>query len=238
MNRSGYLLSVQQDQYNNGAMCVEWLAANYKNYWADEFDTKDLGLIVLNFSIISGITEREPGCKERVSEGVPGSGSQLLRRRPCQHRKRLFNARRQYDDVVDSGSASGVKKWFVVGLVDDWSMGATRAAEAMGKQADVLVTSVQADAFINEMKTGNLDSIYCAACAVSSSEFAVNMACNLVTILEGRATAETIWPEWIADNGSKYASMKIKGSMITKDTYQEFIDTHTVEALVAAAKNG
>jgi ABC-type sugar transport system substrate-binding protein len=231
-------LSVQQDQYNNGAMCVEWLAANYKNYWKDEFETKDLGLLVLNFSVISGITEREPGCKDAFLKAFPEAAANYY----VGDLVSIENGfSMQGGNTMTSSIIAGhpeVKKWFVVGLVDDWSMGAARAVESMGKTADVLVTSVQADAFINEMKTGNLDSIYCAACAVSSAEFAVNMACNLVTILEGRATAETIWPEWIADNGSKYASMKIKGSMITKDTYQEFIDTHTVEALVADAKNG
>lgn len=231
-------LSVQQDQYNNGAMCVDWLANNYKNYWKDPIDTKTLGLIVLDFSVISGIHEREPGCKDTFLKAFPDAAANYY----VADLVSIENGfSMQAANTLTSSTISAhpeVTKWFVVGLVDDWSMGAARAVEAMGKTGDILVTSVQADAFINEMNTGNSESVYVAACAVSSAEFAVNMACNVITILEGRATPETIWPEWIANNGSKYASMKIKGTMITKDTFEEFVAAHTVDALVAAAKNG
>lgn len=231
-------LSVQQDQYNNGAMCVEWLAANYKNYWKDPVDIKTLGLIVLDFSVISGIHEREPGCKDTFLKAFPDAAANyyVADLVSVENGFSMQGANSLTSQTI--AAHPEVTKWFVVGLVDDWSMGAARAVETMGKTDSVLVASVQADAFINEMNTGNTDSVYKAACAVSSTEFAINMACNLITILEGRATPETIWPEWIANNGSKYASMKIKGTMITKDTYKEFVDTHTVDALVAAAKNG
>lgn len=230
-------LSVQQDQYNNGAMCVEWLAANYKNYWKDPIDTTKLGLLVLNFSVISGITEREPGCKDAFLKAFPEAAANYYVGDLVSIENGFSMQGGNTMTATTLASHPEIEKWFIVGLVDDWSMGAARAVEAAGKVGDVLVTSVQADAFINEMKTGNTESVYVGACAVSSTEFAVNMACNVITILEGRATAETIWPEWIADNGSKYASMKIKGVMITNADYQAFIDTHTVDALVAAAKN-
>ena len=117
--------------------------------------------------------------------------------------------------------------------MDDWAQGAARAVEAMNKTADVLVSSDQADAFLKEMDTGNTGSCYVSACAVSSSEFAINLAEAMVTVIEGRATAQTLWPEWQV-NG--YATMKILGTMITKDTYKDWSQKHTVDALVAAAK--
>lgn len=231
-----YWISVQQDQYNNGANCVQWLADNYKAYWGD-IDISKLGLLVLNFSVVSGINEREPGCRELFVKLFPDAAANY-------YVGDLVTIENGFS--ADGGNKMAaamltahpeVEHWFVVGLVDDWASGATRAVEGLNMEDKVLVTSVQADAFMTEMNSGYQGDVYVAACAVSSSEFAANMAAGLVAILEGRATPETLWPEWL-EGGSKYASMKIRGTMITKDTYQQFLDTHSVDFLVSTAKAG
>jgi hypothetical protein len=71
-----------------------------------------------------------------------------------------------------------IKKWFVVGLVDDWSLGATRAIEELQKEADCLVVSDQADAFINDLNSGAKGDVYVAACAVSTAELTGYCAAN------------------------------------------------------------
>ncbi|SHI16922.1 ABC-type sugar transport system, substrate-binding protein, contains N-terminal xre family HTH domain [Sporobacter termitidis DSM 10068] len=227
-------LSVQQDQYNNGATATQWLIDNYKNYWKEPVDPAALGLVVLNYSIVSGINEREPGAKDTFLKAFPGAKDNYFLGDLVSMGSAGFSMQGGSDMTSSIVSAHPeIKKWFVVGLVDDWSQGAARAAETLGKTDDILISSVQADAFMNEMKTGNTDSCYVAACAVSSSEFAVDLACGVVALLEGRATAQTLWPEWQLDG---YATIKVRGIMITKATYQDFADKHTIEALVAAAK--
>jgi hypothetical protein len=229
-------LSVVQDQYNNGAMCVQWLADNYSKYWKDPIDKSKLGLLVLNFSTISGITEREPGCKDTFLKLFPEAKDNYFVGDLVTLGSTGFSMQGGNDMTSATISAhTEIQKWFVVGLVDDWAQGAARAAETLNKKADILISSVQADAFLNEMKTGNTDSSYVSACAVSSSEFAINLALGIVTVLEGRATAQTLWPEFQVDG---FAQMKVLGTMITKDTYQKFVDGHTVDAMVAAAKQG
>jgi ABC-type sugar transport system substrate-binding protein len=224
MNDEGLCIwpSVQQAQVQNGAMSVEWLAANYKNFWGDvDLSAVKLGLICLDFSGVSGITERKPGVSGKFAEMFPNG--------------EFFDA-----DLVALGSEGfsvqggqdltsqllsqnpGIDKWFVVGLVDDWSVGATRAVEQLKMEEDVLVVSIQADAFLAEMGSGNQDSVYVAACAVSANEFAINMANCLVAILDGRTTAEDIWPEW-RDAGGSYPRIQVAGTMITPDTYQDYL---------------
>ncbi|MDR1298623.1 MAG: hypothetical protein LBJ84_00020 [Oscillospiraceae bacterium] len=214
--------SVQQAQVKNGEASVEWLAANYKNYWGDvDLAAVKLGLICLDFSGVSGITERKPGVSGKFAELFPDG--------------EFFDA-----DLVALGSEGfsvqggqeltsqllsqnpGIEKWFVVGLVDDWSVGATRAAEQLKMEEDVLVVSIQADAFLAEMGSGYSGDVYVAACAVSANEFAIDMANCLVAILEGAATAEDIWPEW-RDAGGSYPRIQVGGTMITRDTYQDYL---------------
>jgi ABC-type sugar transport system substrate-binding protein len=220
---ANYGLSVIQDQYNNGAACVQWLIDHYKDYWKEEIDPAKLGMIVLDFTPITGIHEREPGARETFLKAFPEAEQNY-------YLGDLVTVETGFSAASGNTLTSSlmaahpeVEKWFVVGLVDDWSQGATRAVESLGREDDVLITSVQADAFLNEMKSGYTGNVYVAACAVSSTEFATNMASALVTILEGRATPETLWPEW-RDSISKYACMKIQGTMITRDTYEAYVE--------------
>lgn len=124
---------------------------------------------------------------------------------------------KQMTETLMSANAE-IENWFVVGLVDDWAVGATRAVESLSKEDTALVASIQADAFINEMQTASDNSSYVAACAVSTAEFTGYMAANLVAILEGRVTAETVWPEWVR-LGDSYPCIDVPGTMVTKDTY-------------------
>ncbi len=114
-------LSVVQDQYNNGAMATQWLIDNYKNYWKDPVDPSELGLLVLNFSVISGITEREPGARETFLKAFPeakdnyfmGDLVTINNASPCKVGKRY--------DIGHHFRPPEIKNWFVVGLVDDWA---------------------------------------------------------------------------------------------------------------------
>ena len=224
--------SVEQDQYNNGASCARWLIDNYQNYWTDEVDPATTGFVVIDYSVVEGIHERLPGAYDVMTETYPEIVDNYYYADLSPQGVTAMSADGAYQIISPILSAHPeLEKWFVITLVDDWAQGATRAVESLGMEDKVLVVSNQADAFFSEMESGYTGSVYVAACAVSSTDFAINMAANLVTILEGRATAETIWPEWQTD--SDYACMKIQGTMITKDTYQEFEDTHSVDYILS-----
>ena len=224
MNQSGICIwpSVQQAQYGNGETATQWLFDNYKNYWGDvDLTAEKVGLIGLNFSAVSGINERQPGVMDTFAKLCP-TGT-------------YFDG-----DLVALGnigfSADGanqlstqifsqnpdITKWFVVAFVDDWAVGATRAVEQLGIEDKALVVCIQADAFLAEMDSGYSGNVFVASCAVSSTEFAINMANCLVAILDGRVTAETIWPEWY-DAGGSYPRIQVSGNMITRDTYKDYL---------------
>ena len=224
MDQNGICIwpSVQQAQYGNGKIATTWLLDNYKNYWGDvDLSSEKVGLIGLNFSAVSGINERKPGVMDTFAELCPNGT--------------YFDG-----DLVALGdvgfSADGanqlstqifsqnpdITKWFVVAFVDDWAVGATRAVEQLGMEDKVLVACIQADAFLAEMNSGYSGNVFVASCAVSSTETAINMANCLVAVLEGKATPETIWPEWYDDGGS-YPRIQVKGDMITRDTYKDYL---------------
>jgi len=216
--------SVQQANYVNGVKCVEWLADNYKSFWG-EIDTSKLGLLVLDFTTVSGITERTPGAEEAFKRLFPEASRNFFHGDLLIYGTMGFSVQGGNDMAMAMfANNPEIEKWFVVANVDDWASGATRAAEALQMEDRVLAISIQADAFLNEMEGGYTGNVFVAAAAISSTVFAMRMAECLVTILEGRETAETLWPEW-RDPGGKYPRYQISGEIITRDTYKAYLAT-------------
>ena len=126
-----------------------------------------------------------------------------------------------------------VTKWFVAACVDDWAVGATRAVEALNKAGDVLIVSDQADAFLSQLDGGYTGNVYVAANAVSTADLTGLCAANLVSILDGRATAATIWPDQ-KKAVEKYPCIYVKGTMLTKDTYKSWQKQESFDTKIAS----
>jgi ABC-type sugar transport system substrate-binding protein len=229
--------SVQQDDNGNSSMGMQWLNDNYKNYWKDPLDATKLGLIVITFSPVSGINDRVPGFENTFKKLFPDAAKNYYL---CDLITNSNGFSNQVANEMTSATISAhteVTKWFIATCVDDWAVGAERAVESLGKNADVLIVSDQADAFINEMSSGPANTSYVAGCAISTTELTGYCAANLAAILEGRATAETIWPEYIKA-GDKYPCVFVKGTIITKDTYKDWVLKTSFEEVAKGMKKG
>lgn len=225
--------SVAQDQYGNGETCMNWLVENYGNYWADPIDPAKVGLIVLTFSPVAGIDDRRPGVYDAYVKAFPQSADNY-------YIGDLVTTPSGFSVAGGDELVSGiipanpqVENWFIVGLVDDWALGATRAVERLGKGDCTLIVSVQADSFIADLESGGTGDIYVAACAISSAEFAGYMAAGLVAMLDGRAAPEALWPQWQQSPG-EYAYIRLQGDMITKDTYKQWMSSTDLAAMLAS----
>ncbi len=223
--------SVNQDEYGNGAALTHWLLENYTNYWADPIDEETLGIIVITFSPVSGIQDRLPGVQDVIAAELPAAVDHTFVA-DCVAHPDGFSSTAAYDLTSQYITANpDLDKWFVIALVDDWAVGATRSVENMDKTDSVLVVSVQADAFLNEIESTG-DSVYIAANAISVAELTGYMASGLVAMLDGRATAESLWPEWVRD-GDMYPCVDLPGTMITRDNYEQWVQDTDFYALSA-----
>ncbi|MDR0813390.1 MAG: hypothetical protein LBO63_05240 [Oscillospiraceae bacterium] len=224
MDKDGLCIwsSVQQAQVKNGGIAVQWLYDHWKDYWTDAtLDGQKVGLIGLNYSAVSGINERKPGVEQKFAELFPDG--KFFDGDLAALGTTGFSAEggNQLSTQIYSQNPD-IEKWFVVAYVDDWAIGATRAAEQQNITDKTLVVSIQADAFLAEMSNNYTGNVYVAACAVSSTEFAIDMANYLVATISGVATPETIWPEW-NDAGGSYPRIQVEGTMITRDTYKDYL---------------
>ena len=224
--------SVAQDQYGNGATTMQWLVDNYSKYWSDPIDEATLGLIILTFSPVSSIEERRPGVYDTFVKAFPGAADNVfvgdLVTTPSG-----FSA--AGGDELVSGIVPAnpqIEKWFIVGLVCDYSLGATRAIERLNKGGSTLIASIQADNFIADLESGSSGDIWVAACGTSANEATAYMAAGVVAMLDGRVTPEDLWPEW-KSSPDEYALVRLQGTMITKDTYQAWLDDTSLDTLIA-----
>jgi hypothetical protein len=218
-------------------MAMQWLADNNKNYWKEPLDPSKLGLIVITFSPVSGINDRVPGFETTFKKLYPDAAKNYFLCDLVQNANGFSNQAASEMTAATISAHTEIKKWFVATCVDDWAVGAERAVEGLSRNADTLIISCQADAFINEMTTGPANTSYVSGCAISTTELTGWCAANLVAILEGRATAETIWPEYVA-KGDKYPCVYVKGTMITKDTYKDWIEKNSFEYVTKDMKKG
>ena len=229
--------SVQQDDTANPTMCVQWLAENYKNYWKEPLDRSKLGVIVLTFSPVSSVNDRVAGFENTFKKLFPEAAQNYFL---CDLVQNTNGFSQQGANEMTAATISAhpeITKWFVCAAVDAMGVGAERGVESVNKNADVLIVSCQADEFISEMETNPTKESYVAACALSTVELTGYCAANLVAILEGRATAETIWPEYVAQ-GDKYPCIYVKGSIITKDTYEDWLEKNSFEYVAKDMKKG
>lgn len=229
--------SVQQDDNGNSETSMQWLADNYKNYWKDPIDKSKVGLIVITFSPVSGINDRVPGFENKFKTLFPEAAENVFICDLVQNPNGFSNQAASEMTTATISAHTEITKWFIGTCVDDWAVGAERGVESLGRNADVLIVSDQADAFIDEMSTNPTTTSYVAGCAISTVELTGYCVANLVAILEGRATAETIWPDYIA-KGDKYPCVYVKGTMITKDTYKDWVTSNSFETVTKDMKKG
>ncbi|NLA86638.1 MAG: hypothetical protein GX847_05020 [Clostridiales bacterium] len=229
--------SVNQSEYGNGKLLMQWLSDNYTHYWSDPIDEEKLGLIIITFSPVEGINNRLPGVRDVFEKDFPNAANNIFIA-DCVAHPDGFSTTAAYDLTAQYMTAnSSIEKWFVATLVDDWAIGATRSIEALNKEASALVVSIQADAFIPEIEAETEPSVYIAASAISVAELTGLMATGLVAMLDGRAAPETLWPEWVRD-GETYPCIDLDGKMITRETYKQWEAENNFEALSKGMTKG
>ena len=222
--------SVVAADYTGAADGIYWLCDNYKTYWG-EIDTTKLGLLVLDFSSVSGITARTPGASDAFRSRFPEAADNILVGDLLIYGPSGFSVQGGNDMAMATFSNNPqIEYWFVIGNVGDWAVGATRAAESLQMEDHVLACAFDADMFLSEMAGGYSGNTLVAACALSSTVTAIRLAEAVVYMLDGTYTAETLWPEW-RDPGGSYPRFEVGVEIISRETYQQYLDDQ--EALIA-----
>ena len=205
------------DNASAGADMVQWLYDNYKTYWGD-IDTNQIGLINFTFSAAVELNQRYDAALAKFKELFPNNenifkGDGIVTGN--------FEAQTGYDLASPIYTAnSSVKYWFVTSALEQYSQGAARAAESLNIGKNVLAICVGSDVLPNEWDN-NYDGSWVACVGISSYQYTAPAICGLISLLDGKATQETLWPDRKIP-GDQFATYGVSNQVITKDTYKQY----------------
>ena len=201
-----------------GAAEAQWLYDNYKKYWND-IDTKDLGLISFTLSVAPDLDARSKGSIDLYKALFPDNNNVFIADTIVA--SNFMDPQAAYDLASQIITAhTEIKYWFVTSPMDQYAQGAARAVESLGLSKNVLVTSVGSDILSSEWDNG-YSGCFVSCLGVTNHQYSAAGICGLINLLDGKATADTLWPDKKTD-GDKFATYYISTQMITKDTYKQY----------------
>ena len=214
------------DQYDAGAITMEWLCENYASYWGD-IDTSKLGLINFTLSTSVDLNDRANGAQDVFLTNFPENSELVF----------------EGDGASGSGSSQDiayniaaatyaanpdVEYWFVASCLEMYAQGAVRAAEQLGIEDHVLIVDVGSDILCAEWDTG-YEGAWASCLAISNYLYAAPGICGLVSLLDGVSTPESLWPD-MKEDGDVGAFYAASSQMITNDTYKDYFNGVAEEA--------
>ena len=213
-------------------LMTDWLRESYKDYLGD-IDRSKIGLIstsqyvvpvlklVSDFSIVNFQTDFPEAADNAYEVDTVNFG---------------FDANGGFNAVAPFLAAHPeIEHWFVIGSIEDVVQGACRAIDAAGLTDKTISISCGANLLMDSWLSGTDTGCYKAGIYYSMQIYAEPLVCGIIAMLDGRATPETLWPEW-KDPNQQYPVVTVQSTILTVDNYDTYDDY--VQAYLTAIENG
>ena len=204
------------DQFANGRTQMQFLIDNYKTFWGD-IDTSEIAFLNVDWSQNQDIADRGIGAKELWDEVFPGQ---------------LFLYGDTGYDTISSDTGFSVANsilsanpdvayWFITVNLEDTALGVARAVEALDIEDKCLITASGAAILPSEWDAG-YEGSWIANFSVPPFFYAGTAAMGMLEIIDGKATMDTLWPEYLrpGDQCARYVAV---ADMMTRDNYKELM---------------
>jgi ABC-type sugar transport system substrate-binding protein len=211
---------VDLDGYNLGKKQTDWLVEHYTEYWPD-VKPDEIGYLFMFASFNENLIFNMEGSRDRYKEIWPELGASNF------YEGDLL----AYEVSADAGydfantfitSHPTVKYWFISTCLEDYAQGAARAVEGLGIDSNVLILSNGINLLMQDWVNG-YEGCWVSGVYYAQSIFAEPLVCGLIALLDGRATFETLWGDYIKP-GEKYPVYPVDSRILTKTTYQSYLD--------------
>jgi len=216
-----HMPSVIDDSYARGLACMNYLLDNYESITGSGLAWSEIGMITIEWSVISEFNKRVAGALDAYKARHPDLVATNYFYLDTAPEPNFVTAEAGYNvTAAIVASNPQIKGWIVHGVMEDFSDGASRALEDLGKGSVSLVTSDS----INIL-SGRWDAGYrgCWVGGVDSPQiqFADSQIQGLIQLVEGKATPETLWAEF-RQPGQNYTVRFLPFSMVTFDNYKAY----------------
>jgi hypothetical protein len=193
LDKDGHNLvpSVNVNGTDAGTKMTEWLLDNYKKTFGD-VKVSDIGFIVATISLLADVNARAEGAKAEFLKHNPGLDKNIF---TIDMLGTNFTPEVAYDKAAAILAAHpDITYWLVMSAGEEWGIGTARAAEAAGKQENIIIGTIQNDyAFGGTWDDPANTPEWKATVPMYMPAFAAPMAAGLVALMDHRATPETLW---------------------------------------------
>ena len=211
-------------------LMMDWLHDVYSFYLGD-IDTSKLGLISTSQSVVPVLKAVSDFCIQIFQERYPEAAGNAYEVDTVAFG---FDANGGYDATAPFLAAHPeVEYWFVVGSIEDVVQGACRAIDAAGLTDKTVAISCAANLLMASWKSGTDTGCYKAGVYYSMEIYMEPIVCGVIAMLDGRATQETLWPEW-KDPNQQYPVVTNASTILTVANYASY-DAYVEQYLYAIA---
>jgi hypothetical protein len=212
------------DNYQIGYIFGETLIKYKDKFWPD-VPIKEFGFITVDYSVSAPLHSRETGCKDALTASAP----ELM--------DRYFVADTSINTFdVDTSSQvvtsvlaqhPDIEYWLIFAEVEDMAKGAAVAIDTMGLTDNTCIADFGCVALQAQWDAGQQDA-WRVAGWLSQTIYAEPMIGALYAFMNGDASPETIWPNWINVNdcggeSGTYASRLLPFYWMEYDNYKEMM---------------
>lgn len=205
-----------------GTVAADWAADNWESTGVDLSDPTKVGVALVTNSLTENAVLRHEGAKAELQTKMPDIPEENYF---------IVDISAGSSDYVEGGYSEtsavltahqDLTSWIVIGVQDDYALGACRAIEENGKTDCTILVSLGGEQAIPEWEGGTTKPWY-AAVYYNSMDFVEPCVEGLLSVVNGEATLEEVFSDNI-DEGQTYGTKLISGYGITYENYKEYVE--------------
>lgn len=204
-----------------GTVASDWVADNWESTGVDLSDPSKVGVIMVTNTLTENAVLRHEGAVEELKAKMPEIPEENYF---------IADISASSADYIDGGYTEtgavlaahpDLTSWVVIGVQDDYALGACRAIEEAGAAETAILVSMGGEQAIPEWKGGTTKPWY-ATVYYTAMDFTEPVVDGLLSVINGEATLEEVYSDNIAD-GQTYGTRTISGTAITYENYTDYI---------------
>lgn len=204
-----------------GTVAADWVAENWESTGVDLSDPSKVGVILVTNTLTQNAVLRHEGAMEELKVKMPDIPEENYF---------IADISASSSDYIEGGYAETgavlashqeLSAWIVIGVQDDYALGACRAIEEAGAAETAILVSMGGEQAIPEWKGGTTKPWY-ATVYYTAMDFTVEVVDGLLYVMNGEGVLEDVYADNLGE-GQTYGTRTVSGRAITFENYTEYV---------------
>lgn len=204
-----------------GTVAADWVVESWESTGVDLGDSSGVGVVLVTNTLTENAVLRHEGAMKELKEKMPDIPEENYF---------IADISASSADYIDGGyketgavlaAHPEIKAWIVIGVQDDYALGACRAIEEAGNTDNTILISMGGEQAIPEWKGGTTKPWY-ATVYYTAMDFTEPVVEGLLDVIKDEKTLEEVYSDNIGEDQT-YGTRMVSGKAITFEDYTEFV---------------